>query len=167
MKPMQSITSNKYIIDVLNDNLITPVSELDESLLREAATVLSGQRNFSAFTTHKGRMDMLAKNSSPVKTLKISFGSFEPFLWKYSKLHVYDDTDIKFIAIKFTAESFLLRMVRGLTSALIAVSTKQIPLSSLRDAFKFPHAFYFDRKLFHQGFIDPQGLYLNSVSYPA
>ena len=43
----------------------------DYKLFEEAVKICSGQHNFSAFTTKKGRIDMIEHRRNPVKTAKI------------------------------------------------------------------------------------------------
>lgn len=37
----------------------------------ETIKVLNGEHDFSAFTTHQGRVEMIKKNKSPMKNVKI------------------------------------------------------------------------------------------------
>lgn len=113
-------------------------SPLEEELMKEAASLLLGKHDFSAFESQG------SPSPSPICELK--------------KLKVRKKKE--WIKITLEADFFLYRMARNIVGALLGVGKGKIPPSFLKESLKKR-----DRTLLPPP-SPPQGLYLVKVNYP-
>uniref|UniRef100_A0A8C5QCZ2 tRNA pseudouridine synthase n=1 Tax=Leptobrachium leishanense TaxID=445787 RepID=A0A8C5QCZ2_9ANUR len=144
-----------YGLPVFERNVCWPACEscLDVTAMQEAANLLIGTHNFSAFQSTNTENTF----KSPIKTLIQAEVKPSSGLWP----SLYPYRDLQFLDLTFKSRSFLYKQVRRMTKALVAVGQGRLTPQQLKEILdsRDPTAFP------GNPIAPPGGLFLKEVEY--